>query len=253
MENLNHITANWHAPAQINAITTYRTLGFSTTPFEQNNLALHVGDDANRVELNRNQLKKAYQLLKEPIWLNQVHSNYCVLVDQENNRTADAAITRQTDLPLAILTADCLPILLCNHSGNEIAAIHAGWKGLGNGVIENTLSKMLSEPAKLLAWIGPGICQNCFEVGEEVFQYYQESNYTFSRETFLRKKNRWHANLAKLAEEILHHWGVKAVFQSQACTFEQENCFYSYRRNAQTGRMATLIWINSQPLEDIHD
>lgn len=246
MENLNCLLANWHAPAQVNALTTLRTPGVSKYPFDQNNLALHVNDDKIHVQLNRNQLKSNCGFSQEPVWLNQMHTNRCILAEEETERDADAAVTRQKDLPLAILTADCLPILLCNQAGDEIAAIHAGWRGLGNQVIENTINKMDSHPSELLAWIGPSICPTCFQVGEEVLQYFQENDYGFSQETFIKKGNHWYANLQILAEEILQYLGIKKVYQSNACTFEKESSFYSYRRNSRTGRMVTLIWINSQ-------
>ncbi|WED44092.1 peptidoglycan editing factor PgeF [Legionella cardiaca] len=237
--------ANWKAPANIHGLTTSRCEGFSQPPYDKNNLALHVGDSIADVSLNRQQLSTELGLSMEPAWLEQIHSNLCVCVDEEPNRTADAAITRNPGQPLAILTADCLPILLCNQEGNEIAAIHAGWRGLVNGIVENTISKMQSSPSQLMAWIGPAICQSCFEVGDEVLQIY-ESRYTFSPQDFRRKGEKWHANLPKLAERVLNNADVLAVYQSNACTFEQNNKFYSYRRQPQTGRMATLIWFNEK-------
>ncbi|KTC78353.1 peptidoglycan editing factor PgeF [Legionella brunensis] len=237
--------ANWPAPSNVSGLTTLRHSGFSKPPFDKNNLALHVGDDSGDVLLNRQQLKTELELTKEPAWLEQIHSTLCVLVEEEANRTADAAITRTPRQPLAILTADCLPILLCNQEGNEIAAIHAGWRGLVNGIVENTLNKMQSPPTQLMAWIGPAICQSCFEVGEEVLQAY-ENRYPLSSKDFYRKGEKWHGNLPKLAEHILNNSGISAVFQSNVCTFEQNNDFYSYRRTSQTGRMATLIWFNEK-------
>ncbi|CEG61129.1 conserved protein of unknown function [Legionella micdadei] len=242
MNILPNLYANWPAPSNVSALTTMRTSGSSQPPYDSNNLGLHVGDNEADVYANRKKLTASLKLPKEPEWLEQIHSNLCVVVEEESNRTADAAITRSTGFTLAIMTADCLPILLCNQQGSEIAAIHSGWRGLVNGVIENTLQKMHSSPKQLMAWIGPAICQSCYEVGGDVLEAYQ-SRYSFASNAFQRNGEKWLANLPQLAERVLNSLGVLAVFQSKICTFEQKKDFYSYRREAQTGRMATLIWL----------
>ena len=242
------ILANWPAPLTIHALTTTRVKGYSLPPYNSNNLAFHVGDVSEHVQANRNALVKSLKLPSEPIWLEQTHSNLCVIVDEDTNRIADAAITRCNNTPLAIMTADCLPIVLCDRNGTEIAAIHAGWRGLVNGIVEHTLEKMHSRPDTLLAWIGPSICQTCYEIGDTVQQAYTDK-YPFTQSTFCTKDSKRFANLPKMAELILNSLGVTAVFQSAACTFELENKFYSYRREAQTGRMATLIWFNTGRLK----
>ncbi len=236
------ITANWNAPPHIHALTTTRLNGRSRPPYDQNNLALHVGDDQNNVIANRSALRKSLNLSQEPVWLEQTHTNYCVVVEEEPNRIVDAAVTRKKGLPLAIMTADCLPIMLCNQTGTEIAAIHAGWRGLVNGIIENTLAKMHSSPETLIAWVGPAICHKCYEIGSEVQKVYT-NKYPFTAATFYNNGSNMHANLPKMAELILNSLSVSSIFQSKACTFELNNKLYSYRRAAQTGRMATLIWI----------
>lgn len=237
--------ANWPAPSNVSALTTSRSNGYSQSPFHSNNLAYHVGDDENAVRENRTKLSQNLQLPGEPEWLEQIHSNICVVVEEDSNRRADAAITRHKNRTLAIMTADCLPILLCDKKGNEIAAIHSGWRGLSNGIIENTLSKMQSKPDSILAWIGPAICQSCFEVGEEVLDIFQ-NRYHFAKASFKKKsEEKWLANLAQLAEQALLYNGVKSVSLSNLCTYENKNDFYSYRRDAQTGRIATLIWLNA--------
>jgi YfiH family protein len=248
MNTLNKLDANWPSPDNIKAFTTLRYPGFSKTPFQGNNLALHVDDNPNDVLCNRQQLIKECRLAQQPAWLEQTHSNVCVIAEESTNRVADAIITRLCDQPLAILTADCLPILICNQSGNEIAAIHAGWRGLVNGVIENTLAQLKSPRTNLMAWIGPAICQSCYEVGHDVLQNFQNC-YSFSAIEFFPKGEKWHANLAKLAERILNHCGILAVYQSNSCTFEQKNAFFSYRREQQTGRMATMIWFTGNKSE----
>lgn len=237
--------ANWTAPSHIRALTTSRIGGESSPPYDHNNLAFHVGDDEHKVAANRAALMASLSLSCEPVWLEQTHTNDCVVVEEEANRTVDAAITRTKGLPLAIMTADCLPIVLCDKAGTEIAAIHAGWRGLVNGIVENTLGKMHSRPDSLVAWVGPSICHKCYEIGNEVQQAYT-SKYPYTAPTFHNNGSHMYANLPKMAELILNAQGISTVFQSAACTFELKKELYSYRRESQTGRMATLIWIQDK-------
>ncbi len=238
---MDNIFPNWTAPANIGALTTTRSDGFSKSPFDSNNLGFHVGDVEEDVRQNRERLRVGLSLPNEPAWLEQTHSNRCVVVEDESLRTADAAVTRHPNYPLVIMTADCLPILLCNREGTEIAAVHSGWRGLADGIIENTLAKMHSSPSSLLAWVGPAICGSCYEVGDDVLQAYVRI-YPRAEDGFLPHGERKLANLPKIAEWVLNDLGISAVFQSNACTLEQKSNFYSYRREGQTGRMATLIW-----------
>ncbi len=238
-----NLLANWPAPPSIRALTTTKISGHSEPPYDSNNLGFHVGDNEQHVRANRLALVNALRLPNEPIWLEQTHTNHCVVVESDTNRVADAAVTRHQELPLAIMTADCLPIMLCNDQGTEIAAIHAGWRGLVNGIVENTLAKMHSAPSSLMAWIGPAICQSCYQVGQEMHQAYIRQ-YPYTKDTFHHQGSDCYANLPKMAEMILNAQGINAVYQSKACTYELKNKFYSYRREAQTGRMATLIWFN---------
>ncbi|MFA5959088.1 MAG: peptidoglycan editing factor PgeF [Tatlockia sp.] len=243
MEILTKLNANWPAPTNVFAFTTKRTTGFSEAHYAKNNLALHVGDNRDAVIANRAALRNSCSLPNEPEWLDQTHSTDCVLVEETANRAADAAITRVPNSVLAIMTADCLPILLCNKAGMEVAAIHAGWRGLVNGVIENTVEKMHSKPEQLLAWVGPAICQTCFEVGQEVLEAFQ-NRYGFAKTAFYPQGEKWRANLPQLAALVLQATGVSAIYQSNQCTFENKNDFYSYRREPQTGRIVSLIWFN---------
>lgn len=245
---MNTRKANWPAPPNIKALTTTRLNGFSQTPYDSNNLGLHVGDNEVDVLKNRQQLAEQLGLPAEPIWLNQTHSTTCVIAETDSNRNADAAVTRSIAHPLVIMTADCLPIVLCNKQGTEIAAIHAGWRGLYNGVIENTLQKMMSKPEDLLAWIGPAISQKHYEIGDEVYESFT-GKYAQSIDAFAVNGSKWLADLPKIAELVLNKLGIKAVYQSNLCTFSLENEFYSYRRQSQTGRIATLVWFNDQPLD----
>jgi polyphenol oxidase len=249
MTTLPHLIANWPAPPNVSALTTTRLNGASLAPFDKNNLGLHVGDNPVHVEQNRQHLVQSLCLPNPPAWLEQTHSNHCVMVEEDSGRIADAAISRSYSHPLAIMTADCLPILLCNQAGTEIAAIHAGWRGLLNGIVENTINKMHASVDTLLAWIGPAICHKCYQTGLEVQEAYL-TRYPFTTRAFYTEQSKWHANLPLLAELILKHAGISSVYQSNACTFEQENRFYSYRKHAQTGRIATLIWFNKPQQQD---
>lgn len=234
------ITPNWTAPLQIGAVSTTRKGGVSKPPYEENNLALHVNDVAQDVLANRSLLKEALALPSEPVWLNQTHSNRCTVIDGEIDTEADAAVTRDKTRVLAIMTADCLPILLCNKAGSEIAAIHSGWRGLAQGIIENTLANMHSAPDTCIAWIGPAICSACYEIGPELEETFVK-RYPFSSIAFKEHNLHKFADLPKIAQCVLKEYGI-TVYQSGHCTFEEKDRFYSYRRVAQTGRIATLIW-----------
>ncbi|MDP3705472.1 MAG: peptidoglycan editing factor PgeF [Legionellaceae bacterium] len=243
---MTHFIANWPAPKNIRALTTTKKPGYSQQSYAYNNVGLHVHDNPEHVLANRASLKKQLELPNEPIWLDQTHTSRCVLVESNQvDRHADAAVTRHSHLPLAIMTADCLPILLCNRQGTEIAAIHAGWRGLANGVIENTVSTLLSTAESCLAWIGPAICEACYQTGDEVLQTFS-SQYSFASKAFKYHNSHLHANLPNMAELILQSLGIAAVYQSNACTYELHEQFYSYRRESQTGRMATLIWFQDK-------
>ena len=246
---MDYLNADWPAPNNVRAVTTTRTNGVSQAPYDGNNLGLHVGDNEADVLRNRNALNQTLNLPSPPEWLEQTHSTRCVVVENDMNRCADAAITRQPNKVLAIMTADCLPIVICNTKGTEIAAIHAGWRGLANGIIEETIKTMRSPRHELMAWIGPAICQQCYETGEEVRESFT-SRFPFTQVAFTHQHNSLYANLPLLAELVLNHYGVKRIYQSKQCTYEtktitnNQNRYYSYRREKQTGRLVTLIWFN---------
>lgn len=238
------IEANWNAPEHVNALTTTIHGGCSRSPFESNNLALHVGDDASCVEYNRMALQKTLSLPSPPHWLEQTHSTMVVSIPESPSRKADASITNQCQQVLAVMTADCLPILLSDLNGTEVAAIHAGWRGLLNGIIENTLSSMQSKPENLIAWIGPGICAQCFEIGKDVLPtFIQHPAFKpWMIEEYANEK--WRFDLPGLAQRILQRAGLNLISNSKYCTLERSDLFYSYRREIKTGRMATLVWID---------
>jgi YfiH family protein len=252
----------WSIPATVRALYTTRSGGVSQAPFDSFNLAEHVGDDLDRVARNRAMLSRdglnrdelrSQSLPAAPCWLQQTHSTTVVTLESDQNREADGAITRQADTVAVVMTADCLPILLCNRSGTEVAAVHAGWRGLLDGIVETTIEKMQSPTSELMAWIGPAISQPKFEVGDEVRQafvekyadtYVDEQSSAESR--FINNRTRhWLCDLPGLADDLLKGLGVADVTQSNLCSYANEKDFFSYRRQAVTGRMACLIWISS--------
>lgn len=238
------VEPQWQAPAAIRACCSTRRGGVSQAPFDELNLGLHVGDRDGDVVENRRRLHEYLRLPAEPCWINQTHSTRVVTLEQDDNRDADAAVTRQRGRVAVVMTADCLPILLCNRAGTEVAAIHAGWRGLQAGVIQSAVSAMHSEPAQLMAWIGPGISQGCFEVGDEVYAAFVDSIDAAAPCFSANRPGHWLCDLVGLADSVLRGLGVADVTRSEHCSYREADMFYSYRRAAVTGRMASLIWIN---------
>lgn len=242
---MNIIKPAWSAPAVVQAFCSTRTGGVSQAPFDSFNLAGHVGDNPDHVRRNRAILMQSQNLPSQPNWLVQSHSATVVTLESEQNRHADAAITRQPGTIAVVMTADCLPILLCNLAGTEIAAVHAGWRGLHAGVVQQTLAKMLSPANQLIAWIGPAISQPRFEVGDEVRQAYIAKNDSAQSRFIANQPGRWLCDLAGLACDLLIRYGVQQVYRSNLCSYTNQDQYFSYRRDALTGRMASLIWIQS--------
>ncbi|MCP4766330.1 MAG: peptidoglycan editing factor PgeF [Gammaproteobacteria bacterium] len=238
------IQPNWQAPPAIHACCTTRRGGVSLAPYDAFNLGLHVGDhDADVVE-NRRLLCEELALPSEPCWIDQTHGVHAVTLEQDSNRDADAAITREPGKIAVVMTADCLPILVCNRAGSEVAAIHAGWRGLQAGVIEATITALHSPAEQLLAWIGPGISQPGFEVGDEVYGAFTDRVADAQSCFSANRAGHWLCDLAGLAESVLRTMGLSEVARAPYCSYTDADLFYSYRREAVTGRMASLIWIN---------
>jgi len=234
------IPADWPAPGNIVAGTTTRVGGVSTGVFESLNLGAHVGDDAAAVVENRDRFVTMCGLPGEPDWLTQVHGT-AVNVSGETNDAADAAIARRPGTVVAVLTADCLPILLCAGSGEEVAAIHGGWRGLAAGVLNATLSRMATAPGALMAWLGPAISQSAFEVGDEVRQAFVGEDVAAGAYFEPNERSRWQADLYGLARLQLRAAGVGAVYGGEYCTYRDSSRFFSYRRDGECGRMASFI------------
>lgn len=242
---MNFIKPNWSAPNNVHAFTTTRLGGVSQAPYDSFNLADHVGEDEAIVAANRAILKTALSLPNEPIWLEQTHSTI-VLPATPNNRgkKADAAFTNAPNQVCAIATADCLPILLCNKTGTHVAAIHAGWRGMAHGIIENTVTALQTK--NLCVWLGPAIGPSEYEVGEEVKQEFISADPNATTAFTPSPQGRWLANLYQLARLRLQRLGINEIFGDDYCTFTDKNLFYSYRRDgAKTGRMVSLIWFTA--------
>ena len=238
---------NWQAPAHIRAGTSWRRGGISQGPYASLNLALHVGDEADAVTENRRRL----HLPSAPIWLNQVHGRTVVdagaLLEQSLGQVieADAAYTDRVGVICAVLTADCLPVLLCDREGRRVAAVHAGWRGLAAGIIERTVKALNLPGDQLLAWLGPAIGPNAYEVGEEVRHAFVRENPNAETAFRTSRAGHWWMNMYELARQSLMSRGVNAISGGDHCTWHEVDNFYSYRRDGVTGRMASVIWIET--------
>jgi YfiH family protein len=244
MTDISVIRPDWDAPANVVACTSTRRGGVSQGEWAELNLADHVGDDISHVLRNRQLLSDHLQLPSPPVWLQQVHGCDVAVADQLRSIAAcDAGITSKQQVVCAVLTADCLPLLLCNQQGNRIAAVHAGWRGLAAGVIEQTVEKMQCDHAEILVWLGPAIGPKAFEVGGEVRQVFIDADIRADSAFTQITGEKWLCNLYKLARIRLDNLGVLNVSGGDFCTHSDADRFYSYRRDGVTGRMASLIWI----------
>lgn len=228
------IKPNWPAPSHIRAYTTTRQSWGS--------LDISTNDPGER-----ERLKTLLTIPNEPVWLKQTHSTLAVPATPENQgKEADASFASQANQVCLVLTADCLPLLVCDREGRHIAAIHAGWRGLANGVIENTLTSMQQDPANLLVWLGPAIGPQRFEVGADVYHAFTDQFSGDSAAFTPGTTNKWYANLYQLAQRRLRSCGVQAIYGGEYCTHSQADLFYSWRRDQnKMARMASLIWIES--------
>lgn len=236
------IRPEWPAPSRVKACITTRSGGVSLAPFDSFNLGDHVGDAPDAVAANRLSLQRA--LGCEPAWMSQVHSNTAVEADPQRCPTADASWTSAPGIACAVLTADCLPVLFCDLAGTRVAAAHAGWRGLAAGMLEATVASMGVSGGQVLAWLGPAIGPDAFEVGAEVREAFV-SRHAAANEAFVPSRNagRYMADIYQLARIRLADCGVTAVFGGGFCTVSGSR-FYSYRRAARTGRFASLIWFD---------
>ena len=241
--SLEWISADWPAPDGIVAGCTTRLGGVSEGEFAALNLGAHVGDSPANVVENRRRFVSDCGLPSEPLWLDQVHGNEVALdLNSELPPTADAMFTREPGRVCAVMTADCLPVLFVSASGDEIAAAHAGWKGLCCGVLENTVCQFRARPTDILVWFGPAISQRNFEVGDDVRQAFVDHDDQASGLFVPNDNGRWQADLYGLARQRLDRAGVRQIHGGDACTYEDSRHFFSYRRDGQCGRMASFVY-----------
>ncbi|QIZ49242.1 purine nucleoside phosphorylase YfiH [Dickeya zeae] len=235
---------DWPAPARVRACSTTRLGGVSSAPYDSLNLGNHVGDSPLHVQDNRQRLLATAGLPVMPHWLQQVHGTQVINLDQvsSDSLTGDAAYTTRQDRVCAVMTADCLPVLFCSANGDEVAAAHAGWRGLQAGVLEETLRHFHARPADILAWMGPAIGAQQFEVGGEVREAFLQVD-PIADCAFVPRNGKFLADIYQLARLRLEAAGVTQVFGGEYCTVSDSGRFFSYRRDGMTGRMATLIWL----------
>ncbi len=239
------IPVTWEAPARVRAVCTTRRGGVSTGAYDSLNLADHVGDLPGAVTANRQRLVSDHRLPAMPLWLDQVHGTGVCRADSAAPPTprCDASVAVDPGVVCAVLTADCLPVLLCDRAGTCVAAAHAGWRGLAGGVLEATVRAMPASPLELMAWLGPAIGPERFEVGEEVRAAFVDSDPAAAVWFARNARGRWLADLYGLARQRLSSVGVAAVSGGGLCTYADAARFYSYRRDGVTGRMAALVWL----------
>ncbi len=240
----------WPVPSNVKALQSTRLGGASIAPFGSLNLGDHVKDDVSHVAYNRGLLEQS--LPNKPLWLQQVHST--VVVDEQlalTNPKADACFTMQANQVCTVMTADCLPVLFCNKAGTQVAAAHAGWRGLLDGILENTLATFTDDAADILIWLGPAIGPDTFEVGQEVQEAFcseqLEARPAFKKQQLNsgQSQNKWLADLYTLAKLRLMRAGIHGnnIYGGDLCTYTDEQRFFSYRRDGVTGRMASCIWM----------
>jgi len=235
---------DWPAPPRVRAVTTTRAGGVSAGPWASMNPADHVGDDASAVAANRQRLLTRLALPVAPGWLTQVHGTRVVdATDAFEAIEADAVVARGPGSVCAVLTADCLPVLFCDRAGREVAAAHAGWRGLAAGVLELTVARMQVPGQELLAWLGPAISAAAYVVGEEVRSAFISRDARAAAAFRPATAGGWHADLYALARQRLGSCGVTAVYGGNFCSYRDRERFFSYRRDGVTGRMASLVWL----------
>lgn len=238
----NLIFPNWPAPPNVKAIQTTRMGGFSKGPYYSLNLGDHVGDDPLIVAANRQLLTQF--MPTEPVWMRQVHGTQVIdIASASCLPEADAAYTHALGTVCCVMTADCLPILLCDRTGSFVAAIHAGWRGLLNGVIEATVAAMQAAPTELMAWLGPAIGPKAFEVGDDVRAAFTHMDENAHHAFAALENGKWLADIYLLARQRLQTAGVTQIYGGNFCTYSDEERFFSYRRDQATGRMASMIWL----------
>ena len=240
------LRADWPAPPGVQAFTTLRHgAGVSRSPFDHFNLGPRAGDAPDAVVRNRAELVERFGLPSAPRWLRQVHGATIALEPADDEPEADAAVTARPGTVLAILTADCLPVVFAADDGSEIGAAHAGWRGLAAGVLEATVAAMQASPARIIAWLGPAAGPQAYEIGEEVFGAFVSRDPLATSAFVPTRAAHWRVDLYALARQRLADAGVSRVHGGGLCTISDPQRFFSHRRDQRGGRMATLVWIDA--------
>lgn len=238
----------WPAPANVRAFSTLRHgAGLSVPPFDSFNLGARCGDDPQAVAANREELIRHFALPSAPRWLRQVHGTQVVVEPAHDEPAADAAVSATPGTVLAVLTADCLPIMFCADDDREVGIAHAGWRGLAAGVLENTVAAMRTLPNHLMAWLGPAAGPDAYEVGDEVRAAFVDIDAQAASAFVPTRAGHWLCDMHALARHRLANVGVTRVYGGGLCTISDPQRFFSYRRDDRSGRMASLIWINRVP------
>jgi YfiH family protein len=239
------LTPDWQAPSSVRALSTFRGGGASISPYQSLNLGAQVGDMPAAVAENRRRLRAAAELPAEPAWLDQVHGIEVANLDRAAPRApADAALTRRRGQVCAILAADCLPVLFAADSGDAVAAAHAGWRGLAAGVIEATVRALGVPPRSLHVWLGPAIGQRHFEIGPEVRDLLLRDDPAAAAAFEPNARGRFLADLPALARRRLQKLGIERIAGGGECTYQRPDRYFSHRRDGNTGRQATLVWLD---------
>lgn len=238
------LTPDWPAPRAVRAAFTLRTGGVSEPPFDSLNVGVHVGDAAAAVTENRQRIRTQLRLPAEPSWIEQAHGTDVLELETRTARVAaDAVLSRHAGQVCAVQVADCLPVLFASRDGSVVAAAHAGWRGLAAGILEATVTRLGIESQHLLAWLGPAIGPQHFEVGDEVREAFTADDSGAAGAFAANARGRWQCDLALLARRRLAALGVIDVFGGRWCTYADRARFFSYRRDGRCGRMAALIWL----------
>lgn len=244
------VLPEWPAPSNVRAVATTRAGGVSTGPFASLNLGHMTEDAPEAVTANRRLLSGRLGLSREPAWLQQVHGNVVVRADVVREPpAADASWTDQPDVHCVVLVADCLPVLFCDRAGTRVAAAHGGWRGLAGGILDATVEALGVEPGELLAWLGPAIGPDAFEVGPEVHDAFVTRWPETATAFRAGRGDRFMCNIARIARIRLDALGVREVSGGGFCTMNDSDRFYSFRRDGVTGRMAALIWLQEAVAE----
>lgn len=242
------IKPDWPAAKNIHAISTTRNIiqntGSSEGLYACLNLAQHVEDNSAHVQLNRELLKNQLSLPQEPLWLDQVHGKQVANAGLPTGISADASYSLVANQVCAVMTADCLPVLICNRKGDKVAAAHAGWRGLVGGVIEATVESLDENVEELLVWLGPAIGPQAFEVGAEVRKAFTDDLAQSAKSFIENRPGHYLADIYQLARLRLNRIGIKAIYGGEHCTYTDADHFYSYRRDGKTGRQVSLIWFS---------